>query len=180
MQENGWGIEKFKGLPENEFPFFVGPKLEYFDSKTKIEYIFDILWGESSDLILRKTKTKTKNISKEDINLFLASTLVIGLNSQPQIENYFEIDERGIFGCTWMKNRFTRKKWHFVNSHLSFDRFKIMENLNLNFKKAWNLHKIVVTDETIVPFQGKWKYIQHVKGKPHSTGFLYFVQFENF
>jgi hypothetical protein len=33
---------------------------------------------------------------------------------------------------------------------------------------------VVVIDETIVAFKGRWKARQHVRGKPHATGLKLF------
>ena len=40
--------------------------------------------------------------------------------------------------------------------------------------KLWNLHQHLITDEIIVPSNGKWKYKQYVKGKPHDTGLKFY------
>lgn len=76
--------------------------------------MFDILWSGVSEAIFEETIAREEfDISIDDINLMLASTLVMGLNSQPEIKDYFEQnDVSGIFGCLWLVERFTRKKWN--------------------------------------------------------------------
>jgi hypothetical protein len=111
-----------------------------------------------------------KSISLPDINLLLSSILVMGLNEQPQIADYFKNDEKGIFGCEWMKNRFTQHKWSFLHYHIHYEVHKVMGILRNNIQNLWTLNQVVITDEMIIPFTGRWKYVQHVKNKPHNTG----------
>ena len=51
----------------------------------------------------------------------------------------------------------------------------IQKKLRENFKKVYDPTQNVAVDEGIIPFKGRFKYRQHVKGKPHSTGIKFFA-----
>jgi len=110
----------------------------------------------------------------DDINLFLASQLVMGLTPQPSLEDYFKNDSDSIFGSNWMKNRFTAKWWTNLNTHIHIDSHTCIELLRSNSQKVWDLDQVLVVDEMLIPFTGRWKYIQYIKGKPHNTGLKMF------
>lgn len=133
--------------------------------------IFDVIWSNLSTTILESTlEREDVNWNVDDINLFLSSMLVMGLTPQPSIEDYFKQDQMGIFGSKWMQKRFTEHKWSYMHSHLHFEPKQCIDILHSNSQNAWNLNQVLVVDEMIVPFTGRWKWIQYVKGKPHNTG----------
>lgn len=138
------------------------------DSITKI---FDILWSPLTEHIVSTILSREGPLySSSDVNLFLASILVTGLSTSPEIELYFKQDTDGIFGNQWMQEHFTAKKWHHFNSHLHFDPTYIVNQTKINFQAVYSPTQILIVDEMILPFQGRWKHIQFVKGKPHNTG----------
>jgi hypothetical protein len=49
-----------------------------------------------------------------------------------------------------------------------------MAQLRQNAQTAWNLGQVLVVDEMMRTFTGKWRHIQHVKGKPHDTGLKFY------
>ena len=46
----------------------------------------------------------------------------------------------------------------------------IINYLNDRFKENWMLSPNLSIDETMCPFKGKFKFLQYIFGKPHSTG----------
>jgi uncharacterized protein YihD (DUF1040 family) len=134
-----------------------------------------VIWSDISTHILEETKKRENvNWNVDDINLFLASQLVMGLTPEPSIEDYFKIDSDGIFGSNWMKQRFTASWWSNIHSHIHYDSNVCINLLRNNFQKAWNLDQVLVVDEMLIPFTGRWKYIQYIKGKPHNTSLKMF------
>ena len=129
-----------------------------------------------SENILQTTLAREphQNWKLADINLFLASQLVMGLTPEPSIENYFQQDSMGIFGSLWMQESFSRDKWTELNQHIHFDTNQCMQQLRVNIQQAWNLNQILVVDEMMRTFTGRWKHIQHVKRKPHNTGLKFY------
>ena len=82
------------------FPFPSGPNI----SCKSIGQIFDVMWSNMTETILKTTLAREQVEWKvEDINLFLASLLTMGLAPEPSIEDYFKQDKRGIFGSLWMQ-----------------------------------------------------------------------------
>lgn len=134
--------------------------------------IFDILWSPVSQHLVAATGARETMFQCDisTVNLFLASLLVTGLAPSPEIELYFKQDEYGIFGNKWMQEHFTKKKWHELNSHIHLDPIYICNTLCSNFQTIYSSQQHLVIDEMIMPFEGRWKYIQHVKGKPHNIG----------
>jgi hypothetical protein len=61
------------------------------------------MWLNMSENILQSTlKKENCNWTINEINLWLESTLVMGLTPEPTIQHYFEQDNSGIFGLHWM------------------------------------------------------------------------------
>lgn len=168
----GYGKQKFVGLQDTYWSFDDGPIAEKIEDCDSVGKIFDLLWSQMSEKILASTLSRGDlNLSLEDLNLFLASFLVIGITPQPEISSYFMQDPRGIFGSKWMQERFSRDKWHYYHAHLHLDPFDLSKTLQQNSAQIYSPTQVVVVDEMIVPFEGRWKYIQHVRGKLHNTGF---------
>jgi len=149
----------------------VGPKMNLFSNNSTISSIFDTLWKDCSELILNSTNQRENNrFSINDINLLLASTLVMGMVPQPSIEDYFKHDSFGIFGNLWMQQHFTKHIWCDLHTSVHINHNELLTLIKFNCQQSWNLHQQLVVDEMIVPFTGKWKHRQYVKGKPYDTG----------
>ena len=73
-----------------------------------------------------------------------------------------------------MQQRFTEHKWSFMHSHLHFDPKECINILRTNVQSSWNLRQVLVVDELMVTFTGKWKWIQFIKGKSHNTGLKFY------
>lgn len=172
MEDGNWGSASFVGLGDTSFPYPTGPTFKA-DSVGKI---FDVVWSQMSELILEETlkREPDKQWTLEDINLYLSSILVMGLTSEPSIEDYFQQDSRGIFGSRWMQETFTKAKWSEMNMHIHYDTNVCMQQLRTNSQGAWNLQQILVVDEMIRTLTGRWKYIQHIRDKPHNTGLKWY------
>lgn len=124
-----------------------------------------------TEMIVQTTNMKeNSSISSLNLNLYLAALLVIGLTPEPSYDDYFKQDPDGIFGSIWMQQHFTRHQWDFFHAHTHLDPDELTKQLNINAKSCWNLHQVVVIDEMMIPFQGRWTHRQYIKGKPHNTG----------
>lgn len=118
-----------------------GPKRSVFSKSTTSGAIFDQLWNNCTDLLLTSTNARENNaFSDKDINLLLASLLVMGLSSQPSIKDYFVHDSRGIFGNLWMQQHYTEHIWYFTYSHIHVEHSKLIKQLRTNFQQCWNLN----------------------------------------
>ena len=164
------------------FTFPTGPDFKVLSGCDTIGKIFDVVWSDISNHILEETKRREDvNWNVDHINLFLASHLVMGLTPQPSIEDYFRIDLDGIFGSNWMKQQFTTSWWSNIHTHIHYDPQICINLLRSNSQKVWNLDQVLIVDEMLIPFTGRWKYIQYIKGKPHNTGLkMFFLADSNF
>lgn len=167
-----WGKVAFRGLEDN-IPILsgCGIKRGILSDSNDTAAIFDLLWKDCSEHILSYSQNRgLENASISDINLVLASSLVMGLSPQPTIKDYFATDKQGIFGNLWMQQHFSRDKYSTIYASIHIDHRSLIQQVRTNAQHIWNLHQRLVVDEIIVPFQGRWKYRQCVKGKPHNTG----------
>ena len=110
------------------------------------------------------------NVTPTDFNVFLAVLLVTGLILELSIDDYFKKDSKGIFGSTWMQKHLTEDNWNTLHAYSHLEPRDLIQQLNNNIKSCWNLRQVVVVDEMMVPFHGRWSYRQYIKGKPHNTG----------
>ena len=62
-----------------------------------------------------------------------------------------------------------------MNAIFHMDIFKIQKLLRESFKTCFSPSQNVAVDEGIVPFKGRFKYRQYVRGKPHSTGIKFYA-----
>lgn len=79
-------------LTDTLFTLPTGPIQKKFSPNITIGKIFDVLWNQMTESILQTTAIRESNFSLENLNLFLASTLVMGLAPEPEIEDYFYND----------------------------------------------------------------------------------------
>ena len=171
FKEEGWGRQRFVGLQDILWTWSSGPKLDFFTSNLNVGTIWDVQWHGITEKIVVTTNVKeSTQVSASDINLYLAALLVTGLSPQPAYEDYFKIDPEGIFGSVWMQQHFSLKKWNFIRTHTHIDPDELLKQININIKSCWNLHQVVVIDEMMVPFHGRWAHRQYIKGKSHNTG----------
>lgn len=150
-----------------------------FTRHTKISEIFQVLWWGVSESMVTSTNTERNlldgatekhTIDVEGLNLFLGSLLVTGLVPEPTVNHYFTDDLRGIFRNKWMGQQWTRDKWHRFHSNIHVKHQECIQLLRTNIQANWNPSQILVVDEMILPFEGRWAYRQFVRGKPHNTG----------
>jgi hypothetical protein len=153
-----------------------GPKRGIFAQHTPVQDVFSYLWTGCTEHIVETMWERGEyEWGVEEVNLMLASHLVMGLAPQATISDYFVHDTGGIFGNSWMKSRFTEHLWSDLHSAIHFDSNSLMTLVRDNSQSAWNLHQQLVVDEMMIPFTGRWKHIQHVKGKPHNTRLSQFL-----
>lgn len=146
-----------------------------FSHVSTIGKLFDIQWsGITSAIVSTTNDRKEYTVNIDTVNLYLASILVTGLSPQPTYRDYFAQDSSGIYGSLWMQKHFSRDIWFEYHQNIHIEPNQLIQMLNLNVKSCWNLHQHVVIDEMIVPFDGRWKHKQYVKGKPHNTGLKFY------
>jgi len=127
--------------------------------------------------------------STSDVLRFFAVWLVMGLVQQPTIEHHWKTDFKA-FGNAWIQETMSLKCFLKVSRHLRWpdpphtgvcDKvLELEEKLNCNFKSYFLPKRICVVDEIMLLFKGRFKYRQHVRGKPKATGLkIYGIADEN-
>lgn len=141
-----------------------------------------------AEKILTKPGLKKKSrfrywepINREELLKFLGVALVMGLNKVPHINDYWSknIMYRNEYITKVMsRDRFTAilKFWHFSDDTIDRTTDKlnkirdVYEMLLDNFKKVIVPGKILVIDETMVPWRGRIQFRQYIKNKTHKYG----------
>lgn len=67
------------------------------------------------------------------------------------------------------------KKWLLIHRNLSFDVDFIEDLINQSFQRHWTPFPHVAVDEGMIPFKGRFRYRQHIKGKPKATGIKFYA-----
>jgi hypothetical protein len=115
---------------------------------------------------------KFKEVSQEEMKTYLMIWIVMGLVKMPALANYWNgpTTMGGIFGNNFISKRMGRDRWKQIHACFSADLEWLHAHLLDQFKKWWIPKEQVAVDETLVLFKGKYKYRQHIKGKPNATG----------
>jgi hypothetical protein len=146
-------------------------------NKEKIELVEDepnITIPKDSEQVEECNEKKNLNFEIEDIMIFLSTILSMMLQPCHEIEDYFS-------NSIFYGNKMVKSLWNNRNSFLKMwksfrgNPFWFNYHFNKINKKVWNPHKWNTIDETLSRFEGKFKYKQHVKGKPHDTGIKFYM-----
>lgn len=75
-----------------------------------------------------------------------------------------------------------RNRWSKIYQYISCDVNDLTEYLNTQAKRYWLPFSHVSMDETLLAFKGRYRYWQHIRGKPNATGlkvivYLYYIYF---
>lgn len=113
-----------------------------------------------------------KETSVEEVKTFFAICIVMGLVVMKDVKDYWKEPEIsfGIYGLPWIKCRMSRNRFLELRSVLSFDLDYIRKFTITQFQQYWNPFPHVAVDETLLLFKGRFRFKQHIRGKPHSTG----------
>ena len=77
--------------------------------------------------------------------------------------------------CKFITERMTFSRFQQLKMSISFDDEFLTKYINFKFRDLWNVGLILTVDETLFPFKGRYRYKQHIKGKPDSTGLKIFL-----
>ncbi|KAG2388991.1 hypothetical protein C9374_014391 [Naegleria lovaniensis] len=118
--------------------------------------------------------THTANITVSDLYLYLATVIAIMLAPQPELTDYFSTSV--FFGNEFIKSIWSGRD-HFLSVHRSvrvnphyFTR--VFNQISLII---WKPFPNVTVDETLIQFTGRFKFKQHIKGKPEDTGIKFYM-----
>lgn len=143
--------------------------------------IVKLLWEDALKLILETTKKQMKedkqmrqfDVDEELLWRYFAVVLCMGLNPHPSVNEYWSLRSQ-FYGVPIIADLLSRDMFKNISSTLKSDikeeHPKIQELLVTRFKTYWYVSGILVVDETIIPFKGKFKARQKIPLKPHATG----------
>lgn len=130
-------------------------------------------------------KKRKRNLPAEILRFF-AAWIAMGLAPEPTVREYFAPEgTHELYGSTFIRSVVSVHLFEQISGHLRWpDRegiqsedkvLELEEILNRNFKLYWQPRRTVVVDEIMLLFKGRFKYRQHVRGKPKATGLKLFA-----
>lgn len=122
-----------------------------------------------------KQKGERKNLlrypkTKEDLWRYFVVLIGMGLVKFPRIKDYWRQDKVDLFGSSYFGRILSGRKYQDFREAIDFDITYVEDYLNYIFKKNWVPTSILVVDECLILFKGRFGGRQHIRGKPHATG----------
>lgn len=101
--------------------------------------------------------------------------LAMGLVQLPEIAQYWEKDEDGLFNADYFNRLISRDRFFELRGSLSYDYEFLETEINKRFKACWIPEAVLVVDECLILFKGRFAHRQHIRGKPHATGLKFYM-----
>ncbi|CAB3248410.1 unnamed protein product [Arctia plantaginis] len=128
-----------------------------------------------------KQKSRVKPTNFEEMRQFFGVILIMSLNKVPHLNDYWS--RKSIYRNDYICSLFSRdrfllilKFWHFSELSVKetddkLHKFRgIYESFNSRFQCTLEPGKLVVIDETMIPWRGRLKFQQYIKNKSHKYG----------
>lgn len=122
---------------------------------------------------------KIKQVSIEELRQYFAIIFTMGLVRMPEMGQYWTDDEKQLFGNGLVRATLSRNRFKEIHRCLSFDIDWLVSKVCDIIGKCWIPTETCVVDECIIPFKGRFRGRQHVRGKPHATGLKLFMLCDN-
>lgn len=121
--------------------------------------------------------------NEQELMRFFSIILVMGLNQLPTVNSYWSKDP--MYRNEFIVNTMPRDRFllllrciHFCNNEDPFldtnDRLykmrKPLDLINKNFQSVLSLGRVLVIDESMIPFRGRLKFRQYIPNKSHRYG----------
>lgn len=90
----------------------------------------------------------------------------------PNIYDYWkkEYSNFGIYGNLFITSRMSRNRFMEIRRFIKFNLDEIRKETIQKFQAHWILFSEIAVDETLLLFKGRFRFKQHIRGKPNSTG----------
>ncbi len=122
------------------------------------------------------SNAKIVEISPAILWKFIGIVYLMGLVRLPSIEDYFQDPRKAnVFGVAAIWRTMSYSQFAAIAHAIHYKIDYLIEKMNENFKKYYIPMKVLIVDEAMIPFKGRWQYRQHVRGKPHATGIKFFA-----
>ncbi|XP_059060598.1 piggyBac transposable element-derived protein 4-like [Achroia grisella] len=137
---------------------------------------------DNQDNVKAKSRLKAwKPTDDEEIRKFFGVILVMGLNTVPHINDYWS--KKSIYRNEYICSTISRDRfliifrfWHFCDESIDntgdklYKIRQIHDMLNFRFQQVLRPGKILVIDESMIPWRGRLKFRQYIKNKSHKYG----------
>mmetsp|Transcript_35190 Transcript_35190/g.60262 ORF Transcript_35190/g.60262 Transcript_35190/m.60262 type:complete len:352 (-) Transcript_35190:519-1574(-) len=130
-------------------------------------------------LEMTKKKAEAKGITtypktKADLWRYILVNTGMGLIKFPQVKFHWS---RGnpLYQSSCFSQLLSKNQYNQYRKAIDFDIEFFEDYLNYIFKKVYKADCVLVVDECIVLFKGRFAGRQHVRGKPHATGLKFYV-----
>ena len=119
---------------------------------------------------------ENEDVGNEELTreLFLKwyfTVLIMCLIPRPRLKDYWRTKyDSDIYSCEWIMKNWTFEKFSRIDKRVRVNIPLFEKIINETIKSLWNPFKSVVVDETLMKFNDKYQYRQHIKGKASDTG----------
>lgn len=117
-----------------------------------------------------------------ELKIWFAILMVMGLCPEPALHDYWTKEQTasGIFGNNFIRNSgMSRNRWFQIRKYLFCDIDQLTSVTKKNSQRIWRPYPYMAIDETLLLFKGRFKYRQHIKGKPNATGLKIYALCDN-
>ena len=145
-------------------------------------YVFELFFDENLvNHFLKESKLKAENLqqkiypkSKEDLFKYFLVILGMGIVQFPKVTLHWRRGDL-IYESSMFAKLLSRNKYEMYRNCVTCNFTYVEEYLNFKFKSVRSPKNVLVVDECLVSFKGRFKGRQHIRGKPHATGLKFFV-----
>lgn len=180
-------MDTLSGKTELEtFKIFVDDELIDLMVRETNRYAEQVIIGKISDESITQHSRLNDWVDTNaiEMHVFLGIILWMGLDKKPSLSHYWSRSELyNSPACKFMsRNRFEilLRMWHFADNEacLPGDRLHkvqvVISSLVTKYQECFIPSENVCIDETMVPFRGRLKFRQYIKGKRHKFGIKLF------
>lgn len=114
--------------------------------------------------------------SPADLDRLKSLFFATGLAPAPSVKDYWKTDSksRSLYG-DFVRNLMSRNEYQRIRRDTHFPGNDIVNEFRENAKKHWEPGQVIVTDECIFAFLGRWAARVHIKNKPSEDGIKLFL-----
>ena len=130
-----------------------------------------------SDEFIRNEKAEPKPtnwtpVDVAKIKTFFSICIIMGLAQMDNIYDYWkkEFSNFGIYGNLFISSRMSRNRFMEIRRFIRFNLDEIRKETIQKFQAHWILFSEITVDETLLLFKGRFRFKQHIRRKPGSTG----------
>ena len=134
-------------------------------------------WRPSEELEELEKNLKTKEISAEEFDTFLALLLNLGIAPQPTLRHYWKAPSADTStGSLFFSPRMSQRRWMQILQCLDYAQKTLVKLIRHRIQNLWNPSSDMCLDESMVPHQGMNNpHHMFIQRKPHPHGLKYYT-----